>query len=63
MPISKKIIKELKKMELDKKKYDLVMKILEHEDSGVYNYKKPFEQLVNQYISSTEKKNRGIADD
>lgn len=63
MPISEKIMEEIKKLNEDEKKKDLLLKILQQEDAGIHNYKKSYEKLINQYIAEVDEKNGGNNND
>ena len=54
MPISEKIMEEIKKLNEDEKKKELLLKILQQEDEGIHNYKKSYEKLINQYIADVD---------
>lgn len=55
MPISKKIILEIEKLDASKKEKELLQTILELEDDGLRNYTRPYEREINKYIDSEKK--------
>ena len=57
MPISEKIVSEIKKLDATPQEKKLLIKILELEDGGLRNYTMPYEREINNYIS--ERKDGG----
>ena len=57
MPISKKIILEIEKLDAAEKEKELLQRILELEDGGLRNYTSPYEKEINSFIESEEGEN------
>jgi hypothetical protein len=57
MPISQKIKNRIYLLYVDENFKELMMKILEVEDKGTYQYTKEYEKHVNEYL---EKKSKGV---
>lgn len=54
MPISKKIVKEIEKLEATDQEKKLLQTILELEDGGLRNYTVPYEREINNFINETK---------
>ncbi len=54
MPISKKIVKEIEKLDASEKEKKLLQTILELEDGGLRNYTVPYEREINNFINETK---------
>lgn len=50
MTVSKKIEKEIEKLDKEEPFKRLMMDILELESKGIYNYKSKYEELIKKYI-------------
>lgn len=50
MSISVKILKELESSDASKAEKELMLKILNIEDQGTYQYTAVYEKLINEYI-------------
>ena len=50
MPISKKIQDQIESLQVTQKEKALMLQILSKEDSGLKNYQKEYEQLVDKFI-------------
>ena len=56
MPISEKILKEIKSLKADRPDKDLLKKVLEMEDQGISQYTKPYTSEIDNYISKAKKR-------
>lgn len=52
--ISEKIKKQINSLDVSKEMKELMIKILEEEDKGVYKYKEIYDKLVNEFIVKEE---------
>lgn len=54
MPISKKILAEIDKLDATSKEKQLLTKILELEDGGLRNYTNPYEREISLFIDGQD---------
>ena len=54
MPISKKILAEIDKLDATEKEKLLLTTILELEDGGLRNYTQPYEREISKYIENEQ---------
>ena len=54
MPISKKILAEIEKLDASNKEKQLLTKILELEDGGLRNYTHPYEREIGHFIDEQD---------
>ena len=50
MSVSKKIENEIKKLDETDEIKEIMMEILEEESKGLYNWKKKYEAIIDEYI-------------
>lgn len=55
MPISKKILDQIEKLEADQKTKELLLAILNEEDKGNYKFKDTYEKLITSYLETKDK--------
>lgn len=55
MPISKKILDQIEKLEADQKTKELLLAILNEEDKGNYKFKDTYEKLITSYLETKVK--------
>ena len=54
MPISKKILDQIEKLEADQKTKELLLAILNEEDKGNYKFKDTYEKLITSYLDTKD---------
>ena len=59
MPISEKILNELKKLPISNEEKELMENILWHEDIGTSHYSSPYENLIKSYLVKNPPKKGG----
>ncbi|MDD4353785.1 MAG: hypothetical protein PHN56_04995 [Candidatus Nanoarchaeia archaeon] len=55
MPISKKILDQIEKLDADQKTKELLLAILNEEDKGNYKFKDTYEKLITSYLETKSK--------
>ena len=58
MPISKKILDEVNKLDVGDKQKELIVSILTMEDEGLRNYTKKYEEAIGLYIRKTKEEDK-----
>lgn len=58
MPISKKILDEVNKLDVGDKQKELIVSILTMEDEGLRNYTKKYEETIGLYIRKTKEEDK-----
>lgn len=54
MPISRKIVTEIEKLDATDRERKMLYKILELEDGGLRNYAAPYEREINSFIDENK---------